>query len=102
MKFTHRNHIWLFHLMLAARAGNAKADSKPKGHRPQFSLEENQREQRTQGAACSRLDNAVSKAAVPDCRELSLGHFHFHFLSIGVFYFRIRMSGDLLRVDSPC
>ena len=38
--------------MLAARAGNAKADSKPKGHRPQFPLEENQREQRTQGAAC--------------------------------------------------
>ena len=38
--------------MLAIRAGNAKADSKPKGHRPQFPLEENQREQRTQGAAC--------------------------------------------------
>ena len=38
--------------MLAVRAGNAKADSKPKGHRPQFPLEENQREQRTQGAAC--------------------------------------------------
>ena len=38
--------------MLAVRAGYAKADSKPKGHRPQFPLEENQREQRTQGAAC--------------------------------------------------
>ena len=47
--------------MLAVRAGYAKADSKPKGHRPQFPLEENQREQRTQGAACGvwwRVENS--------------------------------------------
>ena len=48
-------------LMLAVRAGYAEADSKPKGHWPQFSLEENQREQWTQGAACGvwwRVENS--------------------------------------------